>query len=417
MKKLLKIITGVTLSLAMAIGASVGVANNKNTKAVYATSSEWELVTSAPADWSGEYILCNGTTGTVKMMDGSSFESSSCAGIDVVVADSKITADDSDAITIAKSSTNGKYTVVVNGKYVGRNANSNGMDAADSWSANYDNAISYSSGKVIIAGNGGRTLTWYASNSNFRYYASSNNCTQLFKKVESSGGDPNPTISFSKESINGEVNDEFSFTWTEQDLENPITWSPASASTDIIDYEVNTGTKTVTGTLKKAGEVTLTATSGDASDSIDFTVAEHETHRKYTVTSKTAVSQSGDTMTGATPTYSQTYGTAKQATKGNSMTLSITGLTKKVSISKLILSMHSNQSEGAGSISISIDGKPASFIAGTSSSVGAGFNTFGDNSEYSNSYKNVTWAGLNYTAKSSIIINIYCIGTNSLHLQ
>ena len=39
MKKLLKIITGVTLGLAMAVGVSVGVANNRNTKAAYADTS------------------------------------------------------------------------------------------------------------------------------------------------------------------------------------------------------------------------------------------------------------------------------------------------------------------------------------------------------------------------------------------
>ena len=227
----------------------------------------------------------------------------------------------------------------------------------------------------------------------------------------------NPLITFSDDEIIGEENDEFSFTYEASNLTESITWSPANNATDIIDYEVDAVNKTVSGTLLKAGEVTLTATSGSASDSIDFVISEHQVHRKYTVDNKDTVSGSGDTMTGASASYSQTYSTASQATSGNSMTLSITGLTKKVNISKLVLSMHSNASAGAGSISVKIDGGAESFIAGTSSSVGAGFNSFGDNTSYGSSYRDVTWSGLTYVAKQSIVIKIYCITTNSLYCQ
>ena len=410
MKKLLKIITGVTLSLAMAIGVGVGVANNnKKAEPVYATTLNGTASTSIT---SGNSYLVTAVYNNTRyyLTPGES-----ALGTGSVIATSIAdvgTATSSMCWTFSGSGTS--WSISANGFYLANTDSNNGVKTqnnSQTWTS------SFSGNNLTLTGASSRKLALYQG-SNWRCYTTSSGVQSLqIYEFSAGGGDPTPTITLSKDSISGEVNDEFSFTWTEQDLESPITWSPASASTDIIDYEVNTETKTVTGTLKKAGEVTLTATSGDASDSIDFVVSEHQTHRKYTVISKTAVSQSGDTMTGATPTYSQTYGTAKQATKGNSMTLSITGLTRKVSISKLILSMHSNQSEGAGSVSITIDGKPASFIAGTSSSVGAGFNTFGDNSEYSNSYKNVTWAGLNYTAKSSIVINIYCIGTNSLYCE
>ena len=70
MKKLLKIITGVTLSLAMAIGVGIGVAsNNKKAEPVYAAtdSTEYTLVTSTEdLEANKSYILTNGTTGTVK---------------------------------------------------------------------------------------------------------------------------------------------------------------------------------------------------------------------------------------------------------------------------------------------------------------------------------------------------------------
>ena len=229
-------------------------------------------------------------------------------------------------------------------------------------------------------------------------------------------GSNEPLLSFSDDTINGEEGDEFSFTYQADNLTSGITWSPASNETDIINYNVNETSKTVSGTLSKAGSVTLTATSGNVSDSILFTVLKHENNRIFTVTGTSSVSGSGDTMTGAEATYSQTYGTSKQATGGNHMTLSISGLAKKVTINKLVLSMHSNAGAGAGSISVKTDNNSASFIAGTSSSSGVGFNEFGDNSVYGNTYRNVTWSNLNYVAKSSIEITIYCT-TNSLFCE
>ena len=190
MNKLFTKIAGAALGLAMAIGVGVAVGtNSKKLSQANATSATWELVTAAPADWSGEYILCNGSSGTVKMMNVSDFSGGvNFSGIDVTVTNSKIIADDSNAITISASEagTANKYSIVANDYWIGRNANSNGVDSgptSGSYSTNYDNSISYSNGKVVIAGNGSRTLTWYASNSNFRYYASSNNCTQLFKRA------------------------------------------------------------------------------------------------------------------------------------------------------------------------------------------------------------------------------------------
>ena len=70
MKKLLKIITGVTLSLAMAIGVGIGVAsNNKKAEPVYAVadSTQYSLINDTEdleADKS--YIITSGISGTVK---------------------------------------------------------------------------------------------------------------------------------------------------------------------------------------------------------------------------------------------------------------------------------------------------------------------------------------------------------------
>ncbi len=404
MNKLMTRIVGATLGLAMAIGVGVGVANDREAKGLYAstasiTGSTFESL-SGNLDTNVSYAAAQGDGTTAPALSSGNLRiykpasGKATGGLITITAASGYSM--SSCIFTLANDKSGTIKYSVDG---------GSLSSALSVTKNT------STTNLITSGNAG-TVTIYNCGSDRLSFSGISVIYDL-----TGGGTPTPTISFSKDSISGEVNDNFSFTWTEQDLEDPITWSPASASTDIIDYEVNTGTKTVSGTLKKAGEVTLTATSGSASDSIDFVVTEHETHRKYTITSKTAVSQSGDTMTGATPSYSQTYGTVSQATAGNSMTLKLTGLTKKVNINKLVLSMKSNASNGAGSVSITIDGQTPSFIAGTSSSSGAGFNTFGDNTTYGGTYRDVTWSGLNYTAKSSIEIKIYCITTNSLYCQ
>lgn len=70
----------------------------------------------------------------------------------------------------------------------------------------------------------------------------------------------------------------------------------------------------------------------------------------YTVTSKTAVSTSGTAPAGSSASYSQTYSTAKQMTKDNSITLTLSNYTGKT-IKAASVSMRSNSSSGSGSLS------------------------------------------------------------------
>ncbi len=260
MNKLFTKVASLGLGLAMAVGVGVAVASNsKEAEPVHAASAQWQLVTAAPSDWSGEYILGNGTSGKIKIMDGSTFSSNSCAGVDATVSSSKITADEADAITIAKSSTSGKYTVKLNGKYIGKNANSNGIDANATWSSNLDNDITYSSSKVVIKGNGGRVLTWYASNSNFRYYASSNNNSQLYKKVESK---TLSSISVSGGTTAFTVGDTFTFGGTVTAHYSDSSSANVTSSATFSGYNMNTaGNYTVTASYSEGG-VTKTATYG-----------------------------------------------------------------------------------------------------------------------------------------------------------
>lgn len=71
----------------------------------------------------------------------------------------------------------------------------------------------------------------------------------------------------------------------------------------------------------------------------------------YSVESTTSVSSSGDFPSGSTATYVQTYGTKFQMTSGNSCTFTLAGY-EGCRITGITLSMKSNKSAGAGSLSV-----------------------------------------------------------------
>lgn len=407
MNKFLTKIAGVVASIAMVIGVGVGVVN-KQAQGAYASTAQKTsfTATSGSIDSNIEYAAYRGggtstpaiNSSAIRLYQGSD---TNAGGMLVVKTSSSFS---------ISSITVGSTMATTIGYVVGEEYTE--TQTCATFTANEDQRSVTAGGTTTISGISTTvvTLACLGTSSSSRWYLNNISVTYSSASTE-------PSIAFSEEEITGEEGEEFSFTYDDANLTSPISWSPASNATDIINYEVDTVNKTVSGTLLKAGEVTLTATSGDATDSVDFVVTKHQNHRKYTIQDKNTVSASGDTMTGASASYSQTYGTASQATSGNSMTLTITGLTKKVSISKLVLSMHSNSDKGAGSVSVKVDGGVESFIAGTSSSAGAGFNTFGDNDSYGSSYRDVTWSGLTYLAKQSIVIKIYCIATNSLYCE
>lgn len=292
MNKLFTSIAVASLSLTMAVGVGVAVSQSAKQEAtqVNATTSEWELVTSAPSNWSGEYILCNGTSGTVKMMNVSSYSGAAqFSGTDVTVTNSKITADDSNAITITNSiaGTTGKYSVIANDFWIGRNANSNGVDytaTSGTYSTNLDNTISYASGKVAISGNGGRVLTWFASNSNFKYYAASNNNTQLYRKVASS-----PTITLDKTELNVGLDKDATFTITTASLNENFAISGIDEDYFTATYTPSKtdGEHTVTlhGVALTSTPITLTvSSSGATSKTISISVVNDIVYQRATKT-------------------------------------------------------------------------------------------------------------------------------------
>lgn len=133
----------------------------------------------------------------------------------------------------------------------------------------------------------------------------------------------------------------------------------------------------------------------------------------YTVESKSSVSVSGDVPTGATATYSSTYSTMCQLTKGNSMTLTLKGFAGN-KITGIKMSMKSNKSGGAGSFSAKVGETTISSISD------AKFNTTNWYGEWSTSYIDVTPAmSLPYKVietNEDVVIKIEATA-NSLYCQ
>ena len=110
----------------------------------------------------------------------------------------------------------------------------------------------------------------------------------------------------------------------------------------------------------------------------------------YTVTSKTKVSTSGNAPNGSSVAFNSTSTNENaQMASGKSQTYTLTGY-DGMTIKKVILSMKSNRSSGAGKFSL---------MAGTTSlasiSEGTTFNKWYDNTSYSSEYKDINGAMTN----------------------
>lgn len=137
----------------------------------------------------------------------------------------------------------------------------------------------------------------------------------------------------------------------------------------------------------------------------------------YTVTSTSAVSVSGVTPSGSSATYSSTYSSKCQLTKGSSMTLTLSGYEGMI-VKGITLSMKSNKSSGAGYLSVKAGTTTLSSIG--SSNSGVDFNTASWHGGWSQSYVNVkpTLSNNAYTVKDGEDLVIVIGATaNSLYCQ
>jgi hypothetical protein len=132
----------------------------------------------------------------------------------------------------------------------------------------------------------------------------------------------------------------------------------------------------------------------------------------YTISSKTAVTTTGTAPSGSSATYSQTYTTQSQMTSGNSTTLTLSGYVG-YKITSIVLSMKSNASAGAGTLSVVAGSTSIASVSPT-----AAFNTASWYSAWSSSYVNITKTPTAYNIGTgeNVVITIAATA-NSLYIQ
>ena len=132
----------------------------------------------------------------------------------------------------------------------------------------------------------------------------------------------------------------------------------------------------------------------------------------YSVLTTNSVTASGVTPSGSSSTYTQSYGTVKQMTSGNSASLTLSGYAG-YKITNVVLEMKSNISSGAGTLSV---------VAGSTSissvNPSANFNSSSWNGSWSSAYVNVTKVPTSYTILNgeNVVITISATA-NSLFIQ
>ena len=165
--------------------------------------------------------------------------------------------------------------------------------------------------------------------------------------------------------------------------------------------------------LAMVGGVGAGVALGHAGEAVETRAAEETV--TYTVASTSSVTKTGTAPSGSTAVYSSTYTNKYQLTKGNSMTLTLSGY-DGVEITGLILSMRSNGSGGAGYLSMTSGSTTISSIG--SSTSGVAFNNSKWHGSYSTNYVDVT-----PSLTSTVIANgadiVITIGAtvNSLYCQ
>lgn len=277
----------------------------------WATVQTYQKVTSAPTDWSGEYLIVYETgncamNGSLTALDGeSNFQP-------VTITDNTISLDDSYSFTIA--SMTGGYSIQANsGKYIGNTANSNALTSSDKALAN---TLSLSAdGSVDIVSSGGAYLRYNPNSgqTRFRYFKSSTykgqKAIHLYKKSTTPPSDvlKSLTVSGTPTKTTYEAGEEF---------------DPAGL--------------TVTGTYSESGSKTVTSgitwsvtpetlTAGTTSVSVTAKVGSVES-AAYTVNGLTVTEKEGpgEETTDAITNWNALFGTSYDG--------SISGVTKNTDI-------------------------------------------------------------------------------------
>lgn len=169
------------------------------------TDYHYVKVTTAPTDWSGEYLIVY-ENGSKAFNGGLTALDANDNTISVTINESGIasnTTTDAARFTIAPMS--GGYSIQsASGKYIGYSGNSNGLTAS---ATALQNTISLNNGNIIVRGTGASTLQYNNSANRFRYYGSTQQPIQFYKKT-SNISTPIYTIYFEKNGGTGSMNDQ-----------------------------------------------------------------------------------------------------------------------------------------------------------------------------------------------------------------
>lgn len=181
--------------------------------------------------------------------------------------------------------------------------------------------------------------------------------------------------------------------------------SVASISTTGLVTALNDGTTTISVSCNnKVATLALTVNAVDTGTILEGTSS------TYIVATKSSVT-STDALVNSTATYNQTYSTAKQITANNTATLTLSGYDGYV-ITGFTLSMKSNTSKGAGSLSVT---------SGSTTLYTIEDSTFEDsnwNGAYTTTYVNITRETTKYTVQTGEnIIFLITASTNSLYVE
>ena len=219
----------------------------------------------------GDYLIVYETNSVA--FDGSLTNLDSTPNtISVTIANSKIEATSTtkaSAFTFTKSGDN--YTIKSkSGYYIGRTANSNGIDSSTSTS--YTNTISISNGNATIASSGGKSLLFNTASNQLKFrYLTNGGSIQLYKYSGSSSGSDTPE----------KVLDSISATYTGEDIYvgdtlDESAFTVTASYTDSTTYPNETVTGwTVSGfDSDEAGTNTVTITYQGETCTVDLTILE-----------------------------------------------------------------------------------------------------------------------------------------------
>ncbi|MBR5726666.1 MAG: endonuclease, partial [Muribaculaceae bacterium] len=169
-------------------------------------------VTSAPASWSGEYLIVY-ETGSKAFNGALTNLDDTPNTISVAISNNTIEANAStNAAKFTIATMSGGYSIKAeSGKYIGITSNSNGLTSSDS---PLSNTISYNNGDVDIVSSGGAYLRYNAASNQqkFRYFKSSTytgqKAIQLYKKTDGSLTIPTHKVHFYGNGGTGTMSDQ-----------------------------------------------------------------------------------------------------------------------------------------------------------------------------------------------------------------